>query len=69
MKTSTTILFVLSVLVLNAQQKFSAGIQLEGIYSTPKNLSIISTMESSFGTGGGIYLHKLLHNSILQNSF
>lgn len=63
MKTITTILLVLTILRLNAQEKFSMGLQVEGFFSKPKNLSDISTMGSSFGQGFGIYVsHDILYS-------
>ena len=68
MKTITTILLVLTILGLNAQEKFSVGLQVEGIRSTPKNLSYSSTIESGFGTGVGIYVSHVIYKSFSANT-
>jgi len=68
MKTITTILLVLTIFSLNAQEKFSVGFQVEGIRSTPKNLSYTSTIESGFGTGVGIYVSHQIWKSFSANT-
>lgn len=40
MKTIATILLELAIFSLNAQEKFSVGLQVEGIRSMPKNISL-----------------------------
>lgn len=68
MKTITTILLVLAILSLDAQEKFSIGLQVEGVRSTPKNLYSISTIESSFGYGVGIYVSHAILKSFSANT-
>ena len=56
MKTITTILLVLSILFLNAQEKFSLGVQMEGIYSTPQNQDLFAAqIDKDYGGGVGMY--------------
>lgn len=69
MKTITTILLVLTVLCVQAQRKFSAGIQIEGIRSTPKNLvSPFAIMDKEFGTGAGAYFSANIWKSFSANT-
>jgi len=68
MKTITTVLLLLSILSLNAQNKLSGGIQLEGILSNPQNLSNTSTIENSFGQGIGLYVSYEFLNSFSVNT-
>jgi hypothetical protein len=67
MKAITLILAVFSILSLNAQEKFSLGFQVEGILTSPKNNSNVSTIENSFGSGAGIYFtHGILKSFSLN---
>ena len=69
MKTITTILLVLTVLCVQAQEKFSAGIQIEGIRSTPKNLfSPYAIMDKEFGAGAGVYFLANIWKSFSANT-
>ena len=64
-----TILLVLTVLCVQAQEKFSAGIQIEGIRSTPKNLfEPWAQMEQSFGAGAGAYFSATIWKSFSANT-
>jgi hypothetical protein len=56
MKTITTILLLLSFIGLKAQEKFSVGITLEGVHSSPKNLYVYPTkIAPEFGGGIGAF--------------
>ncbi len=61
MKTIATILLALTVLCVQAQEKFSIGIQMEGIYSTPQNQGVFpAQINKDFGGGVGLYYsHKI----------
>jgi len=70
MKTITTILLVLTVLCVQAQEKFSAGFQVEGIQSMPKNSNFpsIARMGNSYGGGIGAYFSATIWKSISANT-
>lgn len=69
MKTIATILLALTVLFLNAQEKFSIGMQLEGIYSTPKNLfSSFAIMDKEYGAGAGVFFSANIWKSFSANT-
>lgn len=69
MKTITTILLVLTVLCLQAQEKFSVGIQMEGIYSMPQNQSLFSgRIDNDFGGGVGIYYSHQIWKTFSANT-
>jgi len=69
MKTITTILLVLTVLCVQAQEKFSAGIQVEGIRSTPKNLfRSYAIMDKELGGGVGVYFSANIWKSFSANT-
>lgn len=69
MKTITTILLALTILSLNAQEKLTVGIQIEGIYSTPLNLNFFpAKMNKDFGEGVGVYLSRNIWKSVSVNA-
>lgn len=69
MKTITTILFVLTALCLHGQEKFSAGIQMEGFRSTPKNLySYCAKMDMEPGGGVGAYFSATIWKLFSANT-
>lgn len=69
MKTITTILLVLTVLCVQAQEKFSVGIQMEGIYSMPQNQSLFSgRIDNDFGGGVGIYYSHQIWKTFSANT-
>ena len=59
----------MTVLCLNAQEKFAAGIQVEGIRSTPKNLSSFGAiMNKELGGGVGAYFSATIWKSFSANT-
>lgn len=69
MKTITTILLVLTVLNLQAQEKLSVGIQMEGIRSMPKNIhSFYAIMDKELGGGVGVYFSANIWKSFSANT-
>ncbi len=69
MKTITTILLVLSILFLNAQEKFSFGVQMEGIYSTPQNQGVFpAQIDKDFGGGIGLYFSHQIWETFSANT-
>lgn len=69
MKTIATILLVLTVLCVQAQEKFSAGIQIEGIQSTPKNLYLFNAiMDKELGAGLGAFFSANIWKSFSANT-
>ncbi|MBA4408624.1 MAG: hypothetical protein Q8S54_05640 [Bacteroidota bacterium] len=61
MKTITAILLVLTVLCVQAQEKFSLSVQLEGVYSMPLTQgSFPVKIEKDFGSGIGLnFSHQI----------
>jgi hypothetical protein len=69
MKTITTILLALAFLSLTAQEKFSMGIQMEGIHSTPENLySYPAKMDKEFGGGTGVFFSANIWKFLSANT-
>lgn len=69
MKAITTILLVLSILCLHAQEKFSIGVQMEGIYSTPQNQAIYAAqIDKDFGGGVGMYYSHQIWKTFSANT-
>lgn len=69
MKTITTILLVLSILFLNAQEKFSLGVQMEGIYSMPQNQGLFpAQIDKDFGGGVGMYYSHQIWKTFSANT-
>ncbi len=69
MKTITTILLLLTFIGLKAQEKFSAGITVEGLSSNPQNLNYdFSNIDSGLGTGIGIFFSTQIWKSLSANS-
>lgn len=69
MKTITTILLALTVLCVQAQEKFSIGIQMEGIYSTPQNQGLFpAQIDKEFGGSVGMYYSHQIWKSFSANT-
>lgn len=59
----------MTVLCVQAQEKFSAGILMEGIRSTPKNLYFYSAkMSKEYGGGVGVYFSANIWKSFSANT-
>lgn len=69
MKTIATVLFLVITLGLHAQEKFSAGVGIEGFNSSPKNLfTPYAHIKQSLGTGAGIYFSATVWKSFSANT-
>jgi len=69
MKTITTVLLLMITLGLNAQEKLSVGIRVEGFNSSPKNLfSPYAHIGQSLGTGAGVYFSAPIWKSFSANT-
>lgn len=69
MKTIATILLALTILSVHAQEKFSIGIQMEGIYSMPQNQgSFAAQIDKDFGGGVGLYFSHQIWKTFSVNT-
>jgi len=60
---------VLAILGLKAQEKFSMGIQVEGIQSRPENIYFYpAQMDKEFGGGAGVFFAANLWKSFAANT-
>ena len=69
MKTIVTVIILVIALGLHDQEKFLAGIRVEGFNSSPKNLfTPYAQIKQSLGTGAGIYFSAIVWKSFSANT-